>query len=135
MGITDKQLFLAFVPTAANLIDSCNNQDLANIAWSYAVADVDAAPLFNVHFINKCVEKEDGFEIEHYTKLHQWHLWEANEISPPGPGLPVDLQERCYNVFVSEEPRVQSSRVMWWRNYHTSVLIQKKRCSWTVVIA
>jgi hypothetical protein len=32
MGIINKQLFLSFVPTSAKLIDSYNNQGLANIA-------------------------------------------------------------------------------------------------------
>eukprot|EP00984_Skeletonema_dohrnii_P016844 scaffold7545_cov79-Skeletonema_dohrnii-CCMP3373.AAC.2 len=104
MGITNKKLFSSFVTTASKVIDSCTNQELSNIAWSYAVADVDAAPLFNDHFIKKCVEKEDGFEIEHLFQLHQWHLWQTKEMSHSG--LPVDLQERCYNVFISEEPRV-----------------------------
>ena len=106
MGITDKQLFLSIVPTAAKLIDSYTNQGLANIAWAYAVADVNAPPLFNAHFINKCVEKEDGFEIENYTQLYQWYLWQANEISHPGPGLPTDFQNRCHEIFISREPRV-----------------------------
>eukprot|EP00984_Skeletonema_dohrnii_P010908 scaffold4291_cov76-Skeletonema_dohrnii-CCMP3373.AAC.4 len=104
MGDINKQLFLSFASTAAKLIDSYNNQELANVAWAYAVADVDGPPLFNEHFINKCVEKKDGFEIEHCTQLHQWHLWQTKEKAHPG--LPADVQERCYNVFISEEPTV-----------------------------
>ena len=104
MGITDKQLFLSFMPTAAKLIDSYTNQGLANIAWAYAVADVDAPTLFNAHFNNKCVEKEDGFEIENFRQLHQWHLWQTKEKS--NSRLPVDFQERCYDIFISEEPTV-----------------------------
>mmetsp|Transcript_32631 Transcript_32631/g.66541 ORF Transcript_32631/g.66541 Transcript_32631/m.66541 type:complete len:614 (-) Transcript_32631:25-1866(-) len=104
MGITDKQLFSSFVPTAAKLIDSYTNQGLANIAWAYAAADVDAPILFNAHFINKCVEKGSGFEIEHYRQLHQWHLWQTKEKS--NSRLPVDFQERCYDIFISEEPTV-----------------------------
>jgi len=104
MGITDKQLFSSFVPTAAKLIDSYTNQGLANIAWAYAVADVDAPTLFNAHFINKCVEKEDGFEIENFRQLHQWHLWQTKEKS--NSRLPVDFQEKCYDIFISEDPKV-----------------------------
>eukprot|EP00985_Skeletonema_marinoi_P013377 scaffold6613_cov158-Skeletonema_marinoi.AAC.4 len=104
MGITDKQLFLSFMPAAAKLIDSYNNQGLANIAWAYAVADVDAPSIFNDHFIMMCVEKEDGFKMEGLFQLHQWHLWQTKETS--NPGLPVDLKERCYNAFISEEPTV-----------------------------
>jgi len=104
MGIVDKQLFLSLVPTAAKLINTYNNQDIANIAWAYAVAGVDAPTLFNDHFINKCVEKEDGFETEALSQLHQWHLWQTKEES--NPGLPIDLQERCFNAFISDEPTV-----------------------------
>eukprot|EP00984_Skeletonema_dohrnii_P019134 scaffold9083_cov74-Skeletonema_dohrnii-CCMP3373.AAC.2 len=101
MGITDKQLFLSFVPAAAKLIDSYTNQGLANIAWAYAVGDVDAAPLFNDVFNNKCVEKENRYEIKELSQLHQWHLWQTKEKSHPG--LPTELQERCFKAFISEE--------------------------------
>ncbi|KAK1733464.1 hypothetical protein QTG54_015879 [Skeletonema marinoi] len=75
MGITDTQLFLSFVPTAAKLIDSYNNQALANIAWAYTVADVDAPTLFNLR-------------------------------QNSNPGLPIELLDRSYNAFTSEEPTV-----------------------------
>eukprot|EP00985_Skeletonema_marinoi_P017415 scaffold9535_cov160-Skeletonema_marinoi.AAC.9 len=104
MGDINKQLFLSFASTAAKLIDSYNNQELANVAWAYAVADVDAPSLFNHHFIMMCVEKEDGFKMEGLFQLHQWHLWQSKEKAHPG--LPVDLQEACYNEFISEEPTV-----------------------------
>jgi hypothetical protein len=109
MGITDKQLFLSFVPTAAKLIDSCDNQGLANIAWAFTVADVDAPTLFNDMFINECVEKKDGFVIEDLSQLHQWQLWQTKEKS--NPGLPVELQERCYDIFISNEPTVSKLQV------------------------
>jgi hypothetical protein len=102
MGIYDKQLFSSFVPTAAKLIESYNNQELANIAWAYAVADVDTPTLFNDRFINKCLEKEDGFSIENIFQLHQWHLWQTKEKSRNG--LSEELQDICYKAFVSEEP-------------------------------
>jgi hypothetical protein len=102
MGIIDKQLFSSFVPTAAKLIDYYTNQELATIAWAYAVADVDASILFNDHFINKCVEKKDGFNLEDLSQLHQWHLWQTEENS--NPGLPEQLQDSCYKSFISEAP-------------------------------
>eukprot|EP00985_Skeletonema_marinoi_P026276 scaffold20270_cov125-Skeletonema_marinoi.AAC.2 len=104
MGIVDKKLFLSFMPTAGKLIDSYTNQGLANIAWAYAVADVDDPTLFNEHFINKRVEKKDGFEIERFSQLYQWHLWQKKEKS--NPGLSKELQERCYDIFISEAPTV-----------------------------
>ena len=42
MGIIDKLLFLSFVPTTAKKVDACNIQELANIAWAYAVADAES---------------------------------------------------------------------------------------------
>jgi hypothetical protein len=102
MGIIDKKLFLSFVPTAAKLINSCDNQHLINIAWAYAVADVDAPTLFNDVFVKKCVEKKDGFVNEDLFQLHQWHLWQTKENS--NPGLPLELQNRCYNTFISANP-------------------------------
>eukprot|EP00984_Skeletonema_dohrnii_P003719 scaffold1283_cov79-Skeletonema_dohrnii-CCMP3373.AAC.4 len=104
MGIIDKQLFLSFVSTAAKLIGTYNNQDIANIAWAYAVAGVDAPTLFNDRFNNKCIEEESGFEIEALRQLHQWHLWQTKEKS--NPALPIELQERCYDNFISAEPTV-----------------------------
>eukprot|EP00984_Skeletonema_dohrnii_P013478 scaffold5585_cov94-Skeletonema_dohrnii-CCMP3373.AAC.5 len=104
MGIAEKQLFLSFVSTAANLIESYNNQELANIAWAYAAANTDAPTLFNAHFIKKCVEKKNAFKNEELRQLYQWHLWQTKEKS--NAGLPVKLQERCYNAFISEEPTV-----------------------------
>jgi hypothetical protein len=102
MGIFDKQLFSSFVPIAAQLIGSHKNQELANIAWAYVVADVDAPTLFNDCFVNKCLEKKDGFTTEALRQLHQWHLWQTKEKSRTG--LPEELQDRCYNAFISEEP-------------------------------
>jgi hypothetical protein len=103
IGITDKQLFSSFAPTSAKLIDSYNNQHLLNVAWAYAVADVDAPTLFNDDFISKCIERKDGFEAKELCQLHQWHLWQTKEKSRAC--LPDELQDRCYNVFISEDPR------------------------------
>ncbi|KAL7458879.1 hypothetical protein ACHAWC_010596 [Mediolabrus comicus] len=102
MGIVDEQLFLfsSFAPIAAKLIDNYNNQNLANIAWAYAVADIDSPVLFNDRFINKCVEKRDGFSIEELSQLHQWHLWQTKEKSRTG--LSEALQDICYRAFTSQ---------------------------------
>jgi hypothetical protein len=100
MGIFDKQLFSSFVPIAAQLIDSCNNQGVANIAWAYAVADVDAPTLFNDNFIDKCLERRDGFSLEELRQLHQWHLWQTKEKSCTG--LQEALQDKRYKAFISQ---------------------------------
>jgi len=67
LDVVDKQLFSSFVPTAAKLIDTYIDKDLSHIAWAYAVANVDAPTLFNDHFINKCVEKEERLEKENLS--------------------------------------------------------------------
>ncbi len=87
--------------TAAELVDSHTNQDLDNIALAYAVADIDAPALFNDHFINKCVAEKDGFETLGFAQFHQWQTKEKSN-----PGLPAHLQTRCYNAFISQDPRV-----------------------------
>ena len=104
MGIIDKQLFSSFVPTAAKLIDTFNNQDLSHIAWAYAVADRDAPSLFNKGFINKCGEKKDGFVVENFSQLYQWHLWQTKEKC--NPGLPEEFSDRCHEAFISEDPTI-----------------------------
>ncbi|KAL7451453.1 hypothetical protein ACHAWC_003288, partial [Mediolabrus comicus] len=101
LGIIDKQLFSSFGPIATKLIDNYSNQNLANIAWAYAVADIDAPTLFNGHFINKCLEKKDGFSIENLSQLHQWHLWQTTEKFRT-TALPEELQDRCYKAFTSQ---------------------------------
>ena len=47
---------------------------------------------------------EGEIEIEEIFQLYQWHLWQTKE--KPNPGLPIDLQNRCYNAFISREPTV-----------------------------
>jgi hypothetical protein len=101
MGV-DTHLFLALVPAVIKQLGSFTDQGLANIAWAYAVADVDAPALFNDHFIKLCAEKKDNFEAGALAPLHQWHLWRTEEKSQSG--LPMDLQDRCYQAFVSRRP-------------------------------
>ena len=106
MGITDKQLFESFVQTVSKVINTCNNQEIANIAWAYAVADVDAPTLFNDAFINKCVKETDFFEKIALFQLYQWHLWQTKEKKRCNPGLPVELLDRSYKAFISEDPTI-----------------------------
>ena len=101
MGIIDKELFTSFAPAAAELIDSFSKQDISNVAWAYAVADVDVPNLFNDRFI-KCIENKKGFEIESLSQLHQWHIWQAMELSHAC--LPPELELRCYKAFTSTDP-------------------------------
>jgi len=72
------------------LIDTYIDKDLSQIA---AVADIDAPTLFNDDFINKCVEKNDGFVETDVTQPHQWHLWQT----------PEGLVYECYKAFISQD--------------------------------
>ena len=104
MGMANKQLFTMCALNAANLIDSFNSQELANLAWTYTVADIDASTLFNDHFISACVSKMEQFEIEDFSQLYQWHLWHTHKMS--SAGLPDELSQRCFEVFISREVTV-----------------------------
>ena len=55
-------------------------QDLANIAWSYAVSNGDAPSVFNDAFTKVLLCKENKFSIEELRQLYQWHLWQTREM-------------------------------------------------------
>ena len=74
-GQLDDKLFSSLVPTTKANLSKCNAQDLAIIAWTYTVANVDAPSVFNKDFINACTEKENGFIDEGLCQLNQWQLW------------------------------------------------------------
>ena len=74
-GHVDKKLFSSFMPTVNANLGECSEQNLANIAWAYSVANVDAPSVFNKDFINACIEKENGFIDEGLCQLNQWQLW------------------------------------------------------------
>ena len=79
-----------------------SEQNLANIAWAYSVANVDAASAFNDEFINACKEKEDEFNIDELFQLHQWQLWQEELKS--NVSLPPSLQKKCCDTFISRVP-------------------------------
>jgi len=99
-GQVDEHLFSSLVPSVKDNLDRFNAQNLANVAWAYSVANVDAPSIFNNEFINACLRKEDSFELEELTQLHQWQLWQdelKSDISLPS-------SKRCYEAFVSQDP-------------------------------
>jgi hypothetical protein len=108
MGIVDKQLFSSFVPTAAKLIDSYTNQGLANNAWAYAVADVDAPTLFNNHFINKCVQKKDGFGKRTLSAPSMAFVADKGEVESWITNCKINATKRSFPEF----QRLQSSKTM-----------------------
>ena len=93
----DEDLLLHMAIQAKNSLDGFNSQALSNIAWAYAVANIDAACLFHDGgFLNKCVDKIDQFDVEGLAQLHQWNIWQKhlNSINV----LPESVSERCHNA-------------------------------------
>jgi len=96
-------LFSSLEHIAKANLDEYTAQGLANVAWSYTVANVDAPSVFNNEFINACLRKEGEFTVEELTQLQQWQLWQ-DEIKS-GDSLPPTLKKRCYEAFISRVPR------------------------------
>ena len=55
-----------------------------------------------IEFINTCLQKEDEFNIDELSQLHQWQLWQEELKS--SVSLPPSLQEKCYDAFISRVP-------------------------------
>ena len=102
VGHLDRDLFLSMEPTARLLLYQCDCQSLANIAWAYTVADLNAETLFGPDspFINILVEKYDKFDHRGLCQLHQWNIWRskiANDSS-----LPAHIKKRCHHEFINQ---------------------------------
>ena len=104
VGLVESPLFTTLAPRVIALLSQCHCQNLANIAWSYAVADVDVPEIFNERFITALVEKMDTFTGAQLCQLYQWHLWQQEEKSTAG--LPLAFESICYEAFISVEPQV-----------------------------
>jgi hypothetical protein len=57
-------------------LGQCNSQNVANVAWAYAVANVNDPLLFNTDFINALQANAGDFGLENFAQLHQWQLWQ-----------------------------------------------------------
>jgi hypothetical protein len=90
-----------------SILGKCNSQNVANIAWAYAVANVNDPSLFNSDFMIALQAKANDFGMEGYRQLHQWQLWQEELKS--GINLPPALCEECRQAFVSQS--YQSSRL------------------------
>jgi hypothetical protein len=88
-------------------LGQCNSQDLANVAWAYAVANVNDPLLFNTDFVAALQANVDRFVREDLSQLHQWQLWQDELKS--GINLPPALRDKCRQAFVSQS--YQSSRL------------------------
>lgn len=82
-------------PAVAGLLKQRSSQGLANIAWSYAVADVDASRVFGKSFARALLENMNSFDVAGLVQLYQWHLWQTEKIG--NADLPPIL-ERSYNA-------------------------------------
>ena len=77
-------------------------QDLANMAWAFAVVDHPAPALFGGDvFVQRCAA-ERGFIPENLFQLHQWQLWQE-EHGAAWPPLPPELAQRCHAAFSEGE--------------------------------
>ena len=102
-GQVNEHLFSSLLPSVNANLNKCTAQGLANVAWAYSVANVDASSVFNEEFVNTCLNKEDDFIVKELFQLHQWQLWQEEIKSDKS--LPSSLKKKCYEAFVSEDPR------------------------------
>ncbi|KAL3794747.1 hypothetical protein HJC23_012757 [Cyclotella cryptica] len=85
-------------------VDACDSQFLANIAWSYAVANVEAPCLFQNRsaFVNAILSRKDKFSLRELCQLHQWILWQKEIKSDLT--VPSNFQQLCYNAYIKRSP-------------------------------
>lgn len=103
-GVKSRLLFESMAPRVAALLRNCPSQELADIAWSYAVANVDCPILFNSAFTDVLLQHLDKFDSSCLRQLYQWHLWQKEEMH--NRGLPPALEKRGYEAFVSNKVHV-----------------------------
>lgn len=97
-GHDAERQFSSLAQFVGRLLGSCNSQELANVAWAYSVANVEAPSVFNDAFVGVCLAKEDEFHIESLSQLHQWQLWQEELGSDIE--LPPSLKEKCHEAFI-----------------------------------
>lgn len=102
IGQNDHHLFSSFAPVVRSIMSECSSQGITTIAWAYAVSNVDVPSLFNVGFINLCLDRESTHTNSGLAQLHQWHLW--REEIKSSIGLPPLLRAKCYHAFTSSAP-------------------------------
>lgn len=100
-NMDNKKLFLSMEKTAKSKVESCNCQDLANIAWSYAVVNVPAASLFDFDFLRACLKQEDNFNEEWKSQIYQWHLWQLELKSDIK--LPLTTSYKFREAFIVQQ--------------------------------
>ena len=66
-----------------------------------------APVLFGGDFAAACLGRVDELDAGGMRQLHQWHLWQAEEMGR-GPGLPPSLRGACYRAFLATPPTVSA---------------------------
>jgi hypothetical protein len=93
----NEQLFERMAVQARESLDEFNSQALSNLAWAYAVADIDDVTLFGDEaFLNRCLDKMDEFDKQGLAQLHQWNLWRKHLKAHPV--LPEVFAQRCHKA-------------------------------------
>ena len=69
-GLMLSDLSTAMAPRAAALLRFCSCQELGTIAWSYAIANVDAPTLFNTSFTGALLERMGKFNVRGLNQLY-----------------------------------------------------------------
>jgi hypothetical protein len=104
VGTVNHVLCKHFEPVIFKLVDDCNTQFFANIAWAYAVANFDSHLLFDKSspFIQKIILRYREFNLEALCQLHQFILW-RKELKAEMP-FPLHFERLCYKSYVSRGP-------------------------------
>lgn len=104
VGIVNQVLCKHFESVIFKSVDDCDNQFFANVAWAYAVANVDSHLLFdgNSEFIQKIVSRNREFNLEALCQLHQFILW-RKELKAEMP-FPPHFERLCYKSYISRDP-------------------------------
>eukprot|EP00316_Scyphosphaera_apsteinii_P020110 CAMPEP_0119304620 /NCGR_PEP_ID=MMETSP1333-20130426/5796_1 /TAXON_ID=418940 /ORGANISM="Scyphosphaera apsteinii, Strain RCC1455" /LENGTH=638 /DNA_ID=CAMNT_0007307539 /DNA_START=201 /DNA_END=2117 /DNA_ORIENTATION=- len=100
-GIDEAPLFSRIAVRMAEKMDELSMQNLAKLAWAFAVADTLAEELFGVAsgFSELC-DQQQWTAVE-LNQLHQWQIWAANHTgwSP----LSTEMQSLAYASFVTQQ--------------------------------
>ncbi|KAL3802119.1 hypothetical protein HJC23_010875 [Cyclotella cryptica] len=104
VGSVNTLLYSQLESMVIESIEDCDSQFLANICWSYAVANVDVPFLFSTksHFIHAIVSRQNEFNLEALCQIHQWILW-RKELKAD-LSLSSSFQQLCYEAYIAREP-------------------------------
>lgn len=93
-GLAQSQalLFESMAPNIVILLDQCNGPNLARIAWSYSVANVNSEVLFDSLFTEAILDTVDQFNSGDICQLYQWHLGHKVELLCHKSALPQAVE-------------------------------------------